>query len=563
MSKSDTVLHELCKGFGALLSRSKQPNFIEEASRTNDRGNLAIHVTCSFQPTRDVVDLLLKAYPHGVSQPNSVGNLPLHQACMWQASAEVVELLLTRYTDACSVRNQYGSLPLHMAASNQASIEVVKLLIDAYPDALHLQNDDGMTPYDLSSQDETVSETILALLQGKPAPPEPSNRQKADKLEDRASALEAKLAAMKKEDAQSMDDLRNCLTAVRNIADRIPHALYSAGMDPNELEMSLSQVGATEQVILDMIKSRKLNSLIVKDRAEELLRSIVGLDHIKSQVRGIRRTTEICDLRDSLLPSHRSPQSPEDDRLSLNILSHATSRPRASHMVFVGNPGTGKTSVARLLAKAFHELGILRKPKFLECERMDLVARDSRNTLAKTQEVLQEARGGVLFIDEAYSLGLGTKSQCDTGNDAISELIRSIETADKDHPLIILAGFPMEMQQFLTMQGDLRKRFPVTFEFPDYTCRELSMIFEDLATAKGFDLDPALTLEVIEQLLENKTSQEWRSERNGRICELLLAGVRTEVRKRMRMATYEGEEDVDPHLIIKEDVENVVTAEFK
>merc|ERR1719445_1232369 len=128
------------------------------------------------------------------------------------------------------------------------------------------------------------------------------------------------------------------------------------------------------------------------------------------------------------------------DLTSFHSSSNFTTRPKANHMVFVGNPGTGKTSVARLLAKALFELGILRKPKFLECERMDLVSRDSRNTIAKTQEVLQEARGGVLFIDEAYSLGLGTRSQCDTSQDAIADLIRSMDEAEKDHPLIIIAG---------------------------------------------------------------------------------------------------------------------------
>jgi len=567
MSKqvSDTVLHELCKGFGALLSQSKQVGFVDEASKVNDRGNLPLHNACSFQPTRDVVDVLLKAYPQGITHANSVGNLPIHQACMWQASGEVIELLLSRYADACSIRNQYGSLPLHMAASNQASANVIEFLINAYSDALHLQNDDGMTPLDLALSDESANEVVLAMLQGKPAPPEPTRRHQAEKFQERALALEKKVTTLKRTNSRSKEDLKNCLAAVRKLADRIPHALYNVSMDPNELEINLSQGNdSLDQVILDMIKMRKLDSLVVKDRVEDLLNTIVGLDHIKSQVRGIRRTTEICDLRDSLLPNDLSLQPPDSvNQLSLNLLSHSTARPKANHMVFVGNPGTGKTSVARLLAKVFHELGILRKPKFLECERMDLVSRDSRNTIAKTQEVLQEARGGILFIDEAYSLGLGTRSQCDTSQDAIADLIRSMDCADKDHPLIIIAGFPMEMQQFLTTQSNLRKRFPLTFEFPDYTCRELAKIFEDLARAKGFDLDDALTFEVIEDLLENETSKEWRSERNGRICELLLAGVRTEVRKRMRIATYEGEEDIDPHLIIREDVENFVKSEFK
>ena len=92
--RSDTTLHELCKGFVALLSRSKTPQFPEESAHVNDHGNLPLHTACSFQASQDVVDALLKAYPQGASQPNGVGNLPLHQAAMWQSGADTVKVLL-------------------------------------------------------------------------------------------------------------------------------------------------------------------------------------------------------------------------------------------------------------------------------------------------------------------------------------------------------------------------------------------------------------------------------------------------------------------------------------
>ena len=565
----------------------------------NDRGNLPLHAACSFQATADVVEALLKAYPGGASQPNSAGNLPIHQAAMWQANTDTMELLLGRYPEGATIRNQYGSLPLHMAASNQASPEVVRLLINAYPDALHLQNDDGMTPLDLALADESASEAVVAMLEGRPPPPELTRRQKAEKLEERAKALERKLHSLRDGGGRRDVDLKLALAAVRRLADRVPHALFAAGMDPNELEIAFSDAiqnanqnnreEDAELILLDAVKKRHKTSrrdsrghnmqpaeihsaanmgMGPRDRVEDLLSSIVGLEHVKSQVRGLRRTAEISDLRESLMPMNRHNGQRGYTSLLPAGLAEDSGRPACSHSVFTGNPGTGKTAVARLLAKVFHELGLLRKPKFLEVERMDLVARDREMTIIKTREVLDEARGGVLFIDEAYTLGMASKrNRIDTGNDAIMELVRNIDAAkaakDETFPLIILAGFPLEVNAFLAFQPELRKRFPTTFEFPDYTCTQLARIFLDLATAKGFEFDASITEDVLSALLQQETTSLWRAERNGRVSEMLLAGVRSEVRRRMRKAQLDGQDDFDPQLIIKSDIENVMRTDFK
>lgn len=296
----------------------------------NERGNLPLHAACSFQAGADVVEALLKAYPGGASQPNSAGNLPIHQAAMWQAPLETVELLLMRYPEGATVRNQYGSLPLHMAASNQASPEVVRLLIDSYPDALHLQNDDGMTPLELALADDSANDAVVAMLEGRPPPPELSRRQQAEKYEERAATLEKKLSTMRGSGGGggrlNNTDLKLALAAVRRLADRFPHSLYSAGLDPNELELAFSshmeQQAASgmggltskdnsahaEFILLDAIKKRSTpqppgsaptstlesRSLTVsgdsgtRDRVEDLLYSIVSLEHVKSHVSFLR-----------------------------------------------------------------------------------------------------------------------------------------------------------------------------------------------------------------------------------------------------------------------------------
>ena len=206
-----------------------------------------------------------------------------------------------------------------MVASNQASADVVKLLIEAYPDALHLQNDDGMTPLDLALADDSASEVIIALLEGRPPPPELSRRQQAEKFMERADALERKLNSLRGSGGRQGRDFKDAVAAVRRLADCYPQALYSAGIDPNELEIALSnamvdgtmsgrrggnagdaarkQQVAVENAILEAVKKRSKNKdsldpsgleerddLGVRDRVEDLISSIVGLEHIKCQV---------------------------------------------------------------------------------------------------------------------------------------------------------------------------------------------------------------------------------------------------------------------------------------
>lgn len=140
------------------------------------------------------------------------------------------------------------------------------------------------------------------------------------------------------------------------------------------------------------------------------------------------------------------------------------------HMLFKGNPGTGKTTVARKLAKLYHDMNVLSKGHFIEAERADLVGEYIGQTAQKTRAIIQKAMGGVLFIDEAYSLSRGGEK--DFGKEAIDILVKHMEDSREDM-VLILAGYPREMDRFLTMNPGLESRFPFVLDFDDYAVEEL------------------------------------------------------------------------------------------
>lgn len=144
--------------------------------------------------------------------------------------------------------------------------------------------------------------------------------------------------------------------------------------------------------------------------------------------------------------------------------------PLVLHMIFKGNPGTGKTTVARIIGKLFKELGVLPKGHLIEVERADLVGEYIGHTAQRTRDQVKKALGGILFIDEAYSLARGGEK--DFGKEAIDVLVKAMED-HKDEFILILAGYKDEMDWFLLTNPGLRSRFPIHMEFPDYTVKEL------------------------------------------------------------------------------------------
>jgi len=155
------------------------------------------------------------------------------------------------------------------------------------------------------------------------------------------------------------------------------------------------------------------------------------------------------------------------------------------HMLFKGNPGTGKTTFARKLAKVYYELNLLSKGHFIEAERADLVGEYIGQTAQKTRAIIQKALGGILFIDEAYSLARGGEK--DFGREAIDTLVTHMEN-NHDDLVIILAGYPYEMEHFLLLNPGLKSRFPFIFDFEDFKLDQLSEIAKQMFREREYEL---------------------------------------------------------------------------
>lgn len=268
---------------------------------------------------------------------------------------------------------------------------------------------------------------------------------------------------------------------------------------------------------------RSQNSQAEMDAVSKELDSVIGLDDVKSYIRSLQAHV--------LINQRRRQQGLKTTEIS-------------KHMIFTGNPGTGKTTIARLFARYMKAIGALSQGQLVEVTRADLVAKYVGQTAPLTMSVIRSALGGVLFIDEAYSLYRGRDDSF--GLEAIDTLVKAMED-NRDDLIVILAGYKKEMAAFLEANSGLKSRFPNIIEFPDYTGEQLMAIADQIAKGKGYRIDDSVKAPLT-AWFDQKQAESAATAGNGRLARNTIEEAILKQSERLLK-----EENADMDLLKKED----------
>lgn len=236
------------------------------------------------------------------------------------------------------------------------------------------------------------------------------------------------------------------------------------------------------------------------EKAIQQLEKLVGLSTVKSEISALANYIQVQKQRKA-------------QGLKVSPVSY--------HCVFTGNPGTGKTTVARIVAGIYRELGVLQKGHLVETDRSGLIAEYVGHTAIKTNKLIDSALDGILFIDEAYSLVDG--GSVDYGKEAIATLLKRMED-NRDRLVVIIAGYTEDMKRFIHSNPGLESRFNRYIEFPDYSAEELAQIFKAQATRYEYKLDAGAEATLTE-ILQTAVAEKSEHFGNGRFARNLFEKV--------------------------------------
>jgi SpoVK/Ycf46/Vps4 family AAA+-type ATPase len=310
-------------------------------------------------------------------------------------------------------------------------------------------------------------------------------------------------------------------------------SLYLIAIDNDTSEVEVKKLTALMDILHSIIVEEKSNENTQNKISQYIqeLNNMIGLENVKLEVQNLINMVKVNSIRkEAGLPTINS----------------------TSHMVFMGNPGTGKTTVARLLSKIYASLGVLSKGHLVEVDRQNLVAEYVGQTATKTKEIIKSAVGGVLFIDEAYSLT--NKGNSDYGHEAIEILLKMMEDY-RDNLIVIVAGYEYEMKDFLESNPGLKSRFKKVLYFKDFTLDELIEIFMVFCKKYHYKLDEKATKELPELIKKVYTKNE-ENFANARTIRNLFEKVIQQQANRITTLHNVSKEDLK--IIKYEDLKSVV-----
>lgn len=293
--------------------------------------------------------------------------------------------------------------------------------------------------------------------------------------------------------------------------------------------IAMEEIAAEDMNVITFKDIEPVKNEITKFNLEEELEKIIGIDEVKDFIRSLNARLRVQNERKRL-------GLPIDDGQTL-------------HMIFKGNPGTGKTTIARVIAKTLYNIGVISTDKLIETDRAGLVAGYVGQTAIKTTEKFMEAMDGVLFIDEAYALSQGGAN--DFGKEAIDTLVKLMDDY-RERVIVILAGYSSDMNHFLSINSGLKSRFPNIIEFKDYNAEQLMDIAEKFFKGKGYEVD-STAKEKMRGIFESIQGDSQFG--NGRYVRNLFEKALNN--QAMRLSSYNELTKKDLIYIIDEDIERV------